>query len=165
MTGIQIFKLLPKTDCGECGVPTCLSFAMNLAARKVETSGCPYLTQDVITEIIDNINDIPVIETSTCIGMKVDIGKLEQSDWETESKHPHQYSIWFTSSESPEHCQIMDFQARVTIDLDGDVISKISFLVHSIDTDGKGRTIHPLRLSRDDDNQAAELIREILIAS
>ncbi|HIJ77151.1 MAG TPA: hypothetical protein HPP81_10625, partial [Deltaproteobacteria bacterium] len=24
LTGIQIFKLLPKTNCGECGVPTCL---------------------------------------------------------------------------------------------------------------------------------------------
>ncbi len=25
LTGIQIFKLLPKTNCGECGVPTCLA--------------------------------------------------------------------------------------------------------------------------------------------
>ena len=34
LTGIQIFKLLPKTNCGECGVPTCLAFAMNLASGK-----------------------------------------------------------------------------------------------------------------------------------
>jgi ArsR family metal-binding transcriptional regulator len=32
LTGIQIFKLLPKTNCKECGVPTCLAFAMNLAS-------------------------------------------------------------------------------------------------------------------------------------
>ncbi len=32
LTGIQIFKLLPKTNCGECGSPTCLAFAMALAA-------------------------------------------------------------------------------------------------------------------------------------
>jgi len=36
LTGIQIFKMLPKTNCGECGVPTCLAFAMNLAAGKAE---------------------------------------------------------------------------------------------------------------------------------
>ena len=36
LTGIEIFKLLPKTNCGECGVPTCLAFAMNLAAGKAE---------------------------------------------------------------------------------------------------------------------------------
>ena len=41
LTGIEIFKLLPKTNCGECGVPTCLAFAMNLAAGKAELSRLP----------------------------------------------------------------------------------------------------------------------------
>ena len=36
LTGMQIFKLLPKTNCKECGVPTCLAFAMNLASGKAE---------------------------------------------------------------------------------------------------------------------------------
>ena len=36
MTGLQIFMLLPKTNCGECGVPTCMAFAMKLAARNAE---------------------------------------------------------------------------------------------------------------------------------
>jgi len=46
LTGIQIFKLLPKTNCGECGVPTCLAFAMNLAAGKVELASCPYVSDE-----------------------------------------------------------------------------------------------------------------------
>jgi len=46
MTGIQIFKLLPKTNCGECGVPTCLAFAMNLAAGKAELDQCPYVSEE-----------------------------------------------------------------------------------------------------------------------
>jgi len=46
LTGIQIFKLLPKTNCKECGVPTCLAFAMNLAAGKAELSACPYVSED-----------------------------------------------------------------------------------------------------------------------
>lgn len=46
LTGIQIFKLLPKTNCGECGVPTCLAFAMNLAAGKAELSACPHVSEE-----------------------------------------------------------------------------------------------------------------------
>lgn len=46
LTGIQIFKLLPKTNCGECGVPTCLAFAMNLASGKAELDACPYVSEE-----------------------------------------------------------------------------------------------------------------------
>ena len=46
LTGIEIFKLLPKTNCGECGVPTCLAFAMNLAAGKAELSACPHVSEE-----------------------------------------------------------------------------------------------------------------------
>ncbi|UCH42925.1 MAG: acetyl-CoA decarbonylase/synthase complex subunit gamma [Dehalococcoidales bacterium] len=45
LTGIQIFKLLPKTNCGDCGVPTCLAFAMNLAAGKAELVACPHVSE------------------------------------------------------------------------------------------------------------------------
>jgi len=46
MTGIQIFKLLPKTNCKECGFPTCLAFAMALAAGKTELEKCPYVSEE-----------------------------------------------------------------------------------------------------------------------
>ena len=46
LTGIEIFKLLPKTNCGECGVPTCLAFAMKLATGKAELSACPYVSEE-----------------------------------------------------------------------------------------------------------------------
>ena len=46
LTGIQIFKLLPKTNCKECGVPTCLAFAMNLASGKAELDSCPYVSPE-----------------------------------------------------------------------------------------------------------------------
>ena len=45
LTGIAIFKLLPKTNCGDCGVPTCLAFAMNLAAAKAELDACPHVSE------------------------------------------------------------------------------------------------------------------------
>ena len=46
LTGIEIFKLLPKTNCKECGDPTCLAFAMKLAAGKAELSACPYVSEE-----------------------------------------------------------------------------------------------------------------------
>lgn len=46
LTGIQIYKLLPQTNCKECGFPTCLAFAMKLAAKQVELSSCPYVTDE-----------------------------------------------------------------------------------------------------------------------
>jgi len=46
LTGIQIFKLLPKTNCGECGSPTCLAFAMKLAAGQAELDACPYVSDE-----------------------------------------------------------------------------------------------------------------------
>lgn len=51
LTGVQIFKLLPKTNCGECGVPTCLAFAMNLAGGKAELSQCPYVSDEAKAQL------------------------------------------------------------------------------------------------------------------
>ena len=53
LTGIQIYKLLPQTNCGECGVPTCLAFAMSLAAGKAELAACPYVTEEAKAELAD----------------------------------------------------------------------------------------------------------------
>ncbi|MGA3085489.1 MAG: (Fe-S)-binding protein, partial [Thermodesulfobacteriota bacterium] len=53
LTGIQIFKLLPKTNCGECGVPTCLAFAMNLAAGKAELVSCPYVSEEAKSQLTE----------------------------------------------------------------------------------------------------------------
>ncbi len=41
LTGLQIFKLLPNTNCRKCGCPTCLAFAMKLAAGKESLDKCP----------------------------------------------------------------------------------------------------------------------------
>jgi len=53
LTGIQIFKLLPKTNCGECGVPTCLAFAMSLAAGKAELAACPYVSEEAKAQLTE----------------------------------------------------------------------------------------------------------------
>jgi len=46
MSGLAIFKLLPKTNCKECGHPTCLAFAMALAQKKVSLDACPHASDE-----------------------------------------------------------------------------------------------------------------------
>ena len=53
LTGIQIFKLLPKTNCKECGEPTCLAFAMKLAAGKAELTLCPYISEEAAAQLAE----------------------------------------------------------------------------------------------------------------
>ena len=45
-TAIEFFKLLPKTNCKDCGQPTCLAFAMQLANQKAKIEDCPHVQQD-----------------------------------------------------------------------------------------------------------------------
>jgi acetyl-CoA decarbonylase/synthase complex subunit gamma len=51
LTGIQIYKLLPQTNCKECGFPTCLAFAMKLAAKQVELTECPYVSEEATEKL------------------------------------------------------------------------------------------------------------------
>lgn len=46
MSGLQIYKLLPKTNCKDCGFPTCLAFAMKLASKQVELDACPHVSEE-----------------------------------------------------------------------------------------------------------------------
>jgi acetyl-CoA decarbonylase/synthase complex subunit gamma len=62
LTGIEIFKLLPggqrpphpKANCKECGIPTCMAFAMKLAAKQVELAACPYVSEESKTKLAES---------------------------------------------------------------------------------------------------------------
>src|SRR5512139_894245 len=56
LSGLEIYKLLPGSskdpaekahgNCKECGFPTCLAFAMKLAAKQAELSSCKYVSEE-----------------------------------------------------------------------------------------------------------------------
>ncbi|MEN6610870.1 MAG: acetyl-CoA decarbonylase/synthase complex subunit gamma [Methanoregulaceae archaeon] len=46
MKALDIYKLLPKKNCKECGDPTCLTFAMKLSQGKADPALCPYLDEN-----------------------------------------------------------------------------------------------------------------------
>jgi len=44
-TSMAIYKWLPKTNCKQCGEPTCYSFALKLAVSQKKLPDCPPLTE------------------------------------------------------------------------------------------------------------------------
>ncbi|MDD6211886.1 MAG: acetyl-CoA decarbonylase/synthase complex subunit gamma [Clostridiales bacterium] len=51
LKGIDIFKMSPKKNCKECGVPTCMAFSMKVAAGALPIEKCPYMGEDVIAKL------------------------------------------------------------------------------------------------------------------
>jgi len=70
LSGLEIYKKLPKTNCKDCGFPTCLAFAMQLAAGKVEIDRCPHLSDEVKKDLAE-ASQPPIL--------KVEVGAGEES--------------------------------------------------------------------------------------
>jgi len=51
LKGLDIYKLLPKENCKECGLPTCLAFAMKVAAGQTGLDACPRLSAEALAEL------------------------------------------------------------------------------------------------------------------
>jgi acetyl-CoA decarbonylase/synthase complex subunit gamma len=45
LTAMDIFKLLPRTNCRDCGQATCLAFAMLMAQKKAKLEDCPHVSE------------------------------------------------------------------------------------------------------------------------
>jgi len=46
LSGIEVYKNLPRTNCGDCGLPTCMAFAMQVASKKQALDGCPHVSDE-----------------------------------------------------------------------------------------------------------------------
>jgi ArsR family metal-binding transcriptional regulator len=64
-TPMAIYKLLPNTNCKQCGEPTCYSFALKLAASQKKIADCPPLADphyaDKRTALEEIVFDAPAI--------------------------------------------------------------------------------------------------------
>lgn len=50
---MDVLKLLPKTNCGECGEPTCMVFALRAIEGVKATEDCPRIEQDSASKLRD----------------------------------------------------------------------------------------------------------------
>ena len=67
MTGVQIFKLLPKTNCKKCGYPTCLAFAMKLAQMQASAD---FRTPPLVAEWLPSSDIVYPIVQAIILGDK-----------------------------------------------------------------------------------------------
>ncbi|MDR2610089.1 MAG: acetyl-CoA decarbonylase/synthase complex subunit gamma [Clostridiales Family XIII bacterium] len=51
LKGLDIFKLTPRTNCKECGNPTCMAFAMKVAQGTVQIEQCPHMSADALATL------------------------------------------------------------------------------------------------------------------
>ncbi len=51
LTAMDIFKLLPRTNCRDCGQATCLAFAMLIAQKKAKLDECPHVSEEAMAAL------------------------------------------------------------------------------------------------------------------
>lgn len=74
LSGLEIYKLLPRTNCKECGYPTCLAFGMKLAAKQADLSACPYVSEDSKAKLSAAAAPPIRLITLAADGRKVEVG-------------------------------------------------------------------------------------------
>ena len=51
LKGLDIFKLTPKTNCKDCGIPTCMAFSMKVAQGAISIDKCPHMSPEALTKL------------------------------------------------------------------------------------------------------------------
>ena len=51
LKGLDIFKLTPKTNCKDCGNPTCMAFAMKVASGALPIEKCPHMSSEALSTL------------------------------------------------------------------------------------------------------------------
>ena len=51
LKGLDIFKLTPKTNCKDCGNPTCMAFAMKVASGAIPIEKCPHMSSEALSTL------------------------------------------------------------------------------------------------------------------
>ncbi len=74
LSGIQIYKLLPQTNCQDCDYPTCLAFAMKLASKQAELDACPHVSDEAREQLAESAAPPIRLVTLSADGRKVEVG-------------------------------------------------------------------------------------------
>lgn len=125
LTGLDIFKLLPKTNCGDCGVPTCLAFAMKLAQKKAKLSECPHASEEA-KSVLGAASEPPMRVLKVGVGAGAfEIGG-ETEMFRHEKTFYHQTAIAIRVEDSDD----LDAITKTVGEADGYVIERIGEALH-----------------------------------
>jgi acetyl-CoA decarbonylase/synthase complex subunit gamma len=112
LSGLDIYKLLPKTNCRDCGFVTCLAFAMQLAKKAVSLEKCPYLDNQA-RSILEASGQPPIKLVSIGIGANIlDVGN-ETVLFRHEEKFHHPAGIGLVLDDTLSQIQIKEQLAGI----------------------------------------------------
>ncbi len=112
LKALDIYKLLPKKNCKECGDPTCLTFAMKLAQGKAEPDLCPYLDEEA-KNILGATTRPPIQKVTVGMGtLSFTVGE-EFVFYRHEKTFYHQPGILYAASDSESDDRIRDVVSQV----------------------------------------------------
>ncbi|MFA5145111.1 MAG: acetyl-CoA decarbonylase/synthase complex subunit gamma [Candidatus Omnitrophota bacterium] len=112
LSGLDIYKLLPKTNCRECGFATCLAFAMALAKKTVNIDKCPFLSAEA-KKILEASSLPPIKLVSVGAGEnKLEIGS-ETVMFRHEEKFYHPSGLGFIIEDSLRDLEIKQRLERI----------------------------------------------------
>ncbi|MDD1727862.1 MAG: acetyl-CoA decarbonylase/synthase complex subunit gamma [Methanospirillum sp.] len=112
LKALDIYKLLPKKNCKECGDPTCLTFAMKLAQGKVEPDLCPYLDEEA-KNILGASTRPPIQKVTVGMGtLSFTVGE-EFVFYRHEKTFYHQPGIMYSVSDTESDDRIREVVSQV----------------------------------------------------
>ena len=120
LSGLEIYKLLPRTNCKDCGFPTCLAFAMKLAQKQVELAACPHVSESAQAALSDAASPPIRLITMSSNGHKLEVGN-ETVLFRHEKTFFHQPGIFVRVSDD---LPLDDIKAKVA-EVDGYVVDYV----------------------------------------
>src|SRR3989304_9171412 len=102
LSGIEIYKHLPKTNCKECGFPTCLAFAMKLAQKGAELSAGPHVSEEA-KAALDAASRPPIRLVTIGASPKLEVGnEVVMFRHEKTFYHPNGLMVRIKDTDPPE---------------------------------------------------------------
>lgn len=112
LSGLDIYKLLPKTNCKDCGFATCLAFAMALAQKKVSLDKCPHVSAQA-KEALESASQPPIKLVTIGTGdAKFEVGN-ETVMYRHEQKFYHPAGIGFIIEDTLSDDEIRGAIAKI----------------------------------------------------
>jgi len=149
LSGIEIYKHLPKTNCKACGFPTCLAFAMKLAAKSVELSACPYVSEEA-KQALAAASKPPIRLVSIGAGeRKIEVGnEVVMHRHEKTFYHTPGLVVRVKDSDSADAVvKIVDAVAGYSVERVGMQLKMDGFAIHNVSKNGGKFVEHAEKVS------------------
>jgi acetyl-CoA decarbonylase/synthase complex subunit gamma len=138
-TAIEVFKFLPKKNCGKCNYPTCLAFAMQIANSKAKLEDCPFISEEAKRQFAaSSAPPIRLIKFGSGKGVVQMGDETELYRHEKKFFHPTAYSLAISDSLNENEVDArIDKASRMTVERVGQILKLDSITVKNDSCDAE----------------------------